>query len=87
MKIERKRLKFINIYKILILFKISLGLDMEHNSISREGRNVKNQNIKGSEHRKYFKDDQNVKSQKDHNIESLIRTSKMTYLWHLAFLT
>jgi hypothetical protein len=34
MKIERKRLKLINIYNFLFLFEISLGLDMEHNSIS-----------------------------------------------------
>ncbi len=53
----------------------------------RGGRNVENQNTEGSEHRKFFLDDQNIKSQKDHNIESLIRTSKMTYLWRLAFLT
>ena len=34
MKIERKRQKFINIQNFLILFEISLGLDMEQNSIS-----------------------------------------------------
>ncbi len=45
----------------------------------RGGRNVENQNTEGLEHRKFFLDDQNIKSQKDHNIESLIRTSKMTY--------
>ncbi len=34
----------------------------------RGGRNIENQNIEGSEHRKFFQDDQNVESQKDHNI-------------------
>ncbi len=35
MKIERKRQKLINIHNFLILFEISLGLDMEQNSISQ----------------------------------------------------
>ena len=50
----------------------------------RGGLNVENQNIKGSEHRKFFEDDQNIESQKDQNVESIFRISKMTYLWRLG---
>ena len=48
------------------------------NNILRGGRNVKNQNIKRSEHQKSHKFDQNVGSQKDQNIESIFRMSKIT---------
>jgi hypothetical protein len=34
----------------------------------------------GSERQKFFLDDQNVLSQKDQNVESFIRTSKITFL-------
>jgi hypothetical protein len=34
--------------------------------ITGGGLNVKNQNIEGSENQKFFWDDQNVESQKDH---------------------
>ena len=37
----------------------------------RGGRNVKNQNIEGPEHQKFFKDDQNVKNKDvDQNVEN-----------------
>jgi|LakMenEpi03Aug12_release.lakeMendotaPanAssembly.Ray.scaffolds.fasta_scaffold3392229_1 hypothetical protein len=39
---------------------------------------MENQNIEGSEGQKFFLDDQNVESQKDQNVESFIRTSKIT---------
>ena len=50
----------------------------------RGGRNVENQNVERSERRKFFSDDQNIESQKDQNVKSIFRTSKMTYLWHLG---
>jgi hypothetical protein len=42
------------------------------------GQNVENHNVEGSEGRKFYTDDQNVKSQKDQNVKSFIKTSKIT---------
>ncbi len=44
--------------------------------VSGGGWNVEYQNIEESEHRKYFQNNQNVKSKKDQSIKSVIRMSK-----------
>jgi hypothetical protein len=41
------------------------------------GWNVKNQNSEESEHQKFFLNNQNIESQKDQNIKSMIRMPKI----------
>jgi hypothetical protein len=49
------------------------------NIILRGGRNIENQNVEGSERRKYFLDDQNVENHFiEKNVESH-KLSKMTF--------
>jgi hypothetical protein len=49
-----------------------------HFVILRGGRDVKNQNVKGSEHQKFFKDDQNVKRSEPQKSEHQKERQKST---------